>query len=597
MPARRRLVISAFTALVLLIPLFAAQADTDSVDHANEFFERTWERTDLPVSTGQVNRTWMWGPGPNTGQMWEPYLESPDGIREVQYYDKSRMERNLTGAEEDSVWYVTNGLLVVEMVTGEIQVGEDTFEEHEPAMINVAGDPDGETSPTYAALYDLQPAVDDRGDEAITQIVDRHGNVTEDPGLEDQEVYLAHYDDVTGHNVAGPFWDFMTSSGLVYEDGHYVQGSMFLHPVYATGRPITEPYWAHLPVAGDEQWVLIQAFERRVLTFTPGNPEGWQVEAGNVGRHYFEWRYGYPVDHEPPEADDSADDGNGGPGPGNGNGTPPSNGDDGVSDDGVSDDGVADDGISDDDDMTDDNGVDDGVDDGASDDDDNGVDPPDSLGMAIIHADVDVGGVAHLTVDVQLNNDSDWEGPVDVELICSGSVVDSGVVNISAQGSATIGLSYQSDALLNIDFCTVNALIGGQVVASGTVAVASLLPDLLPDLNLSLSADANINVNGLLDCDAIVDLHVQLNNSNDYQGPVQLEVTGTSLLTSYSTTQTIQVNGPGPYPVQLQDTTISLLGLVSLDAQTYNAEAFVEGTKVGEATGTTASLSLPALCL
>ena len=38
--------------------------------------------------------------------------------------------------------------------------------------------------------------------------------------------------------------------------------------------------------------MLIQCFERRCLTYTPGNPDGWQVEAGNVGQHYFHWRYG-----------------------------------------------------------------------------------------------------------------------------------------------------------------------------------------------------------------------------------------------------------------------------------------------------------------
>ena len=28
-----------------------------------------------------------------------------------------------------------------------------------------------------------------------------------------------------------------------------------------------------------------------MLTYTPDNAIGWQVEAGNVGHHYFEWRY------------------------------------------------------------------------------------------------------------------------------------------------------------------------------------------------------------------------------------------------------------------------------------------------------------------
>ena len=36
----------------------------------------------------------------------------------------------------------------------------------------------------------------------------------------------------------------------------------------------------------------MQCFERRCLTYTPANPAGWQVEAGNVGQHYYQWRYG-----------------------------------------------------------------------------------------------------------------------------------------------------------------------------------------------------------------------------------------------------------------------------------------------------------------
>ena len=44
-------------------------------------------------------------------------------------------------------------------------------------------------------------------------------------------------------------------------------------------------------VGGKTLDVLIQAFERRVLSYTPSNPAGWQVEMGNVGRHYYEWRY------------------------------------------------------------------------------------------------------------------------------------------------------------------------------------------------------------------------------------------------------------------------------------------------------------------
>jgi hypothetical protein len=44
-------------------------------------------------------------------------------------------------------------------------------------------------------------------------------------------------------------------------------------------------------VAGKEQAVLVQLFERRSLTYTPANTPANRVEMGNVGQHYFAWRY------------------------------------------------------------------------------------------------------------------------------------------------------------------------------------------------------------------------------------------------------------------------------------------------------------------
>ena len=37
--------------------------------------------------------------------------------------------------------------------------------------------------------------------------------------------------------------------------------------------------------------VLVQAYERRDLTYVPTNQPGWQVEMANIGQHYFDWRY------------------------------------------------------------------------------------------------------------------------------------------------------------------------------------------------------------------------------------------------------------------------------------------------------------------
>lgn len=96
----------------------------------------------------------------------------------------------------------------------------------------------------------------------------------------------------TQHCIASVFWDCLNSSGTVYGRDAYTTSSMFQPLFYATGLPITEAYWTDLQVNGRRQAVLVQAFERRVLTYNPANPVGWRIEMDNVGRHYYQWRCG-----------------------------------------------------------------------------------------------------------------------------------------------------------------------------------------------------------------------------------------------------------------------------------------------------------------
>ncbi|HET6313961.1 MAG TPA: hypothetical protein VFH60_09005, partial [Chloroflexia bacterium] len=51
-------------------------------------------------------------------------------------------------------------------------------------------------------------------------------------------------------------------------------------------------YWVDVLVAGAPARVMLQLFERRTLTYNPANPPQWQVEMANVGRAYYDWRYG-----------------------------------------------------------------------------------------------------------------------------------------------------------------------------------------------------------------------------------------------------------------------------------------------------------------
>ncbi|MEZ4572167.1 MAG: hypothetical protein R2849_17975 [Thermomicrobiales bacterium] len=268
-------------------------------------FERTWARTDRPVADLIVSRTWMWGPEANTPGIVEPYEEAPGNARTVQYFDKSRMEDN-SYRTDGPPWDVTNGLLVVELVTGKLQLGDNTFEEHEPATVNVAGDADDPTGPTYktfGSILDRQPS---EIGTTVIQTLDRQGNIEAAPDYASYGVTIGHIDEVTNHGVAAPFWNFMNSSGTTFQNGNYVDALLFPNAVYATGRPITEPYWASVKVGGTYVDVLTQCFERRCLTYNPANSPGWQVEAGNVGQHYYAWRYGQIPDEATPTATTTA---------------------------------------------------------------------------------------------------------------------------------------------------------------------------------------------------------------------------------------------------------------------------------------------------
>jgi hypothetical protein len=136
-----------------------------------------------------------------------------------------------------------------------------------------------------------QPPIGD-GESVIDHLV-RGGVISHEINNVGYNVHAAYHVQVPGidHQVAEPFWNFMNATGPVEENGTTHDAPLFQDPFYATGYPVTEAYWADYKVGGNERQVLVQCFERRCLTYTPDNPAGWQVEAGNVGQHYYHWRY------------------------------------------------------------------------------------------------------------------------------------------------------------------------------------------------------------------------------------------------------------------------------------------------------------------
>jgi hypothetical protein len=288
------------TGALLFLALVNYASSAAAIEPATGSFQRTWERTDQPVADGAASRTWMWGDGAFSvfaretyAGSWLPDAPSFPDQRLVQYFDKSRMEITDPNADPNSPWYVTNGLLVMELITGRMQTGDDAFEERLPAAVNVAGDYDDPRGPTYASFGSHLSDGEQAQETTVVRMIERDGSVSDDQAFAAYAVGTTHFAPETGHWIATPFWELMNATGLVYEDGAYTTGPLFLDPYYATGLPVTDAYWANVKVGDVQRDVLMQCFERRCLTYTPSNDPAWRVEAGNVGQHYYSWRYGW----------------------------------------------------------------------------------------------------------------------------------------------------------------------------------------------------------------------------------------------------------------------------------------------------------------
>src|SRR5207344_629264 len=84
----------------------------------------------------------------------EKYVDAPTGTgtRLVQYFDKSRMEINNPNGDQNSPFYVTNGLLTIELISGQMQIGDNSFVNRYSAHIPISGDTDDANAPTYASF-------------------------------------------------------------------------------------------------------------------------------------------------------------------------------------------------------------------------------------------------------------------------------------------------------------------------------------------------------------------------------------------------------------------------------------------------------------
>jgi hypothetical protein len=262
----------------------AVQTVTHSSNRSDPAFAEVWRRSDQATQRGETSRSWLWGPVPFRTTA-EQYAESPQGWRLVEYYDKARMEITRPGGNRGDRYFVTNGLLVKELVSGKRQMGDAQFSDREPSSVQVAGDPGTENpAPAYRVWEPHVSLNEDRRAESrvggnVTATIDTAGRIGDDPSKARPETKIAVFDQKLGHNIPEVLWRFLQNQPDDW--------------LFAFGYPISEPYWTVARVGGVDKPVLVQLFERRALTYTPGNSPGYEVEMGNVGQHYHQWRYGY----------------------------------------------------------------------------------------------------------------------------------------------------------------------------------------------------------------------------------------------------------------------------------------------------------------
>ena len=259
------------TLLGAMLTAWVAGPASAATSFASPLFQSKWT-TDEAVTQN------FWGPLQNArdGQP-EPYVEGiyngAAGQRLVQYFDKGRME--LTNPATNTV---TSGLLATELITGKLQSGDSTFQTLQPAGVPIAGDPDN-IGPTYASISAnaaaLQSPTASTPGVPTTRLLGPTGTLGIYTGASasDPQANIATFDATTQHNVPAAFLTFRNKVNLLN-----------------IGFAISEPFWSNVKVGGVLKDVLVQAFERRVLTYTPTNNDPFKVEFGNIGQHYFSWR-------------------------------------------------------------------------------------------------------------------------------------------------------------------------------------------------------------------------------------------------------------------------------------------------------------------
>lgn len=240
-----------------------------------------WRISDLPVANGQAQRPWLWGPTAIYSGM-ETFAEAQGGKQAVVYFDKGRMDIPDPAPPQPTKYLVRAGALAEELVTGKIVTGATQREVRSPANVPMLGDPANTDAPTYATFNKIGADTEagkaqDRTGQQVDATLARDSTIGTNPDL-GKLTKIGAFVPETGHNMPDVFLNYLKGQSWDW--------------IYIAGYPISEPYWSHVAIDGQPHDVLVQVYERRTLTYDSTAPEGYKVQFGNVGRHYYDWRYG-----------------------------------------------------------------------------------------------------------------------------------------------------------------------------------------------------------------------------------------------------------------------------------------------------------------
>jgi len=173
--------------------------------------------------------------------------------RTVQYFEKGRMEDHED--ELNPLWRFQYGLLVDELAQAK-------------AGLPVGGDA---STLTYAAVYLLS--------QTEMRAAPPVGFVGGTQALADGSVFIPFSAALLpgpGQVVPAAFWGYVNNEAL-FPGG-------WLHDV---GLPLTPPVEAVVDKGPEKgRRILVQAFQRTILTYDPLNPADFQIERANVGTDY-----------------------------------------------------------------------------------------------------------------------------------------------------------------------------------------------------------------------------------------------------------------------------------------------------------------------